>query len=236
MSICSLWCDFQVFGTISYTVSFLPTPVTMTKMLFTPSQWLGHASKHARLIIVDMVLSIIPQKADFPGLGPTTSSDTPLWAFCLKSEGSQFNMTAPFLTLQRNLWLLCLVFCVASKYCAKTTCAYVVFCAFNPKTFMKYAVLHKVTGRCGFATLPTSIHLSVFFKWDSVGSSVTSSLAPTPGVNGTHRGTLTISVAHNSVSWFTIPLPLIAKCYSQSFQLLQVLEGSSFNGGDFILH
>lgn len=27
---------------------------------------------------------------------------------------------------------------------------------------MKYAVLHKVTGRCGFATLPTAIHLSLF--------------------------------------------------------------------------
>lgn len=68
MSICSLWCDLQVFGTISNTVSFLPTPVTMTKTLFMPSQWLGHARKHARLQIVDMVPSIIPQKPDFPGL------------------------------------------------------------------------------------------------------------------------------------------------------------------------
>lgn len=62
------------------------------------------------------------------------------------------------------------------------------------------------------------------------------SIVPTPRVNGTQNGTLTISVAHNSVSRFRIPLPLIAKCYSQSLQLLQVLEGSSLNGGDFILH
>lgn len=65
---------------------------------------------------------------------------------------------------------------------------------------MTYAALRVVTGGRGFAALPAAVHLSVLFKWHSVESGVTSSLAPTPRVNGTQNGTLTISVAHSGAS------------------------------------
>lgn len=72
-------------------------------------------------------------------------------------------MTAPILTVQANLWVLCLLF-LLRQIIVQGQCECVVFCTFNSKTVIKHAVLHVVTGGSGFATLLSAIHLFVLFK------------------------------------------------------------------------